>query len=171
MKRQDTNVQIDIILAPDTEPAHSFVTNLLGLDKNVDELLEEIFFVCNVAHEPGFNAGQLQQRLASDYRAAGCRSLSVGDTVRLVSHELNETRTFKVASAGFKEVTDEDNSMSCRGCGKHPSEIWEYTPDSTGEDLPAHEYVQREEGTFNRETGRFWCTACYVAVGMPLGTA
>lgn len=61
--------------------------------------------------------------------------------------------------------------IMCKGCGKHPSEIQEYASAAQVEDITPDEYVAREEGTFNRSTGQFWCTRCYIKVGMPLGTA
>jgi hypothetical protein len=29
------------------------------------------------------------------------------------------------------------------------------------------DFVWREEGTLNRETGHFLCTSCYIKAGMP----
>jgi hypothetical protein len=29
----------------------------------------------------------------------------------------------------------------------------------------------RTDGTYNRANGHFWCNACYIAIGMPLGVA
>jgi len=62
--------------------------------------------------------------------------------------------------------------IRCNGCHGTPEEIEEYQPDSTGlPDVSATDYVKREEGTFNTENGHFWCTACYIKAGMPLGVA
>ena len=57
----------------------------------------------------------------------------------------------------------------CAGCQKHPDQIWEYR-DAAAHDyrkITPDEYVRLEEGTFNPDTGRFLCSECYVAAGMP----
>lgn len=66
-----------------------------------------------------------------------------------------------------------DNLMElrCRDCHKTPSQIDEYLIAAEDFKMSPEEYVRREEGTLNRETGQFFCTACYVTRGMPLGTA
>lgn len=57
--------------------------------------------------------------------------------------------------------------LRCTGCNLTPNEIDEYWADFTGTDLTPDEYVWQEEGTLNRETGRFACTSCYIKMGMP----
>lgn len=57
--------------------------------------------------------------------------------------------------------------LRCAICGKTPEELPEYAPENTGEDLSASDYVWAEEGTLNRETGKFACTPCYIRAGMP----
>lgn len=59
------------------------------------------------------------------------------------------------------------DSLICIGCGKWPSALSEYSPESTGEDLTAEEYVWYNEGTLNRENGHFLCDQCYIRAGMP----
>lgn len=66
----------------------------------------------------------------------------------------------------------------CINCGKEPSELSEYVDAVQGENedsilhfVDANDYVRREEGTYNRENGHFFCTPCYIKVGMPLGKA
>ena len=61
--------------------------------------------------------------------------------------------------------------IRCRRCKRTPEEIPEYIGCAAENDCTPDEYVEREEGTFNRATGEFWCTECYIARGMPLGTA
>lgn len=61
--------------------------------------------------------------------------------------------------------------IACRGCGRGPHEIGEYIEIAKEEDITPHEYVIKEEGTYNSDTGKFYCTACYVRAGMPLGKA
>ncbi|ACV63260.1 hypothetical protein Dtox_2451 [Desulfofarcimen acetoxidans DSM 771] len=61
--------------------------------------------------------------------------------------------------------------VQCRKCKKIPEEILEYQKHVTGEDIPPRQYVIEREGTYNRKTGYFYCTDCYLRIGMPLGTA
>ena len=51
-----------------------------------------------------------------------------------------------------------------------PHEIQEYVDlaDMMGY-RTADDAVKNEEGTYNSSTGRFWCSKCYIAMGMPLG--
>jgi hypothetical protein len=62
----------------------------------------------------------------------------------------------------------------CVGCGKTPDQLAEYVemvaPDYGGF-KSADEAVRKNEGTFNRQNQHFWCTSCYIKVGMPLGVA
>ena len=62
----------------------------------------------------------------------------------------------------------EELDITCQGCGRKPEEINEYSADMTGEcGMTPTEYVQAEEGTYNRHTGHFTCTDCYIKMGMP----
>jgi aspartate carbamoyltransferase regulatory subunit len=61
--------------------------------------------------------------------------------------------------------------IKCKRCGKHPNELSEYIECAEEEGITPDEYVVREEGTYNEKTGLFYCTPCYVKVGMPLGKA
>ena len=55
----------------------------------------------------------------------------------------------------------------CAGCRKHPDELDEYIEPASEENMTPDEYVREEEGTYNPENGRFLCTECYIAAGMP----
>ncbi len=63
----------------------------------------------------------------------------------------------------------------CVKCGKKPHQILEYTATSgawgPGEYHSPADYVRDQEGTYNPDNGHFFCTACYVEAGMPLGKA
>lgn len=65
----------------------------------------------------------------------------------------------------------ENKIIECKVCGKKPSEIKEYIEYSEIEGLNPEKYVIKNEGTYNHETGKFYCTSCYIAIGMPLGKA
>jgi len=57
--------------------------------------------------------------------------------------------------------------ISCRGCHKTPDELPEYVEIAEEEGMTPTAYMQQEEGTYNRETGGFLCTSCYIKAGMP----
>lgn len=59
--------------------------------------------------------------------------------------------------------------MRCKVCNKKPSELKEYIIEAEDCECTPEEYVRYNEGTFNRETGLFYCTECYIKVGLPLG--
>ena len=59
----------------------------------------------------------------------------------------------------------------CKICGKEPKDIDEYCALAKEDCMTPDNWVSQEEGTFNFETGQFYCTECYVKIGMPLGTA
>lgn len=64
-------------------------------------------------------------------------------------------------------ITDLD--LVCYRCRRAPAEITEYVTAATHEQTTPEAYVWAEEGTLDRSTGRFCCTECYIAVGMPTG--
>lgn len=57
--------------------------------------------------------------------------------------------------------------LRCFRCGGTPSDLTEYHDPELLDGMTPDEYVLESEGTLNRETGEFACTACYVAIGMP----
>lgn len=59
----------------------------------------------------------------------------------------------------------------CVKCGKAPEQITEYVEAARLESITPRTYVAREEGTFNRKARTFYCTECYIEVGMPNGVA
>jgi len=59
----------------------------------------------------------------------------------------------------------------CRRCGKTPDKLSEYVSSAKMEGVTPEEYVQQNEGTYNAKTGLFYCTDCYIALGMPRGKA
>ena len=82
----------------------------------------------------------------------------------------------KMVEQSLDKMFEEDMKVElrCKVCGRKPEEIEEYV--EMVESQPEHydspdDFVLLEEGTLNRETGQFYCTACYIQAGMPLGTA
>lgn len=59
----------------------------------------------------------------------------------------------------------------CAICLHRPHDIQEYIDAAVEFDMSTDEYVAREEGTYNKRSRKFYCTACYIRLGMPLGTA
>lgn len=60
----------------------------------------------------------------------------------------------------------------CIGCRLHPDQLDEYV-EMAKEEGYRHpsQFVRRNEGTYNRENGHFYCTTCYIQAGQPLGVA
>lgn len=64
--------------------------------------------------------------------------------------------------------------VHCIICKKMPNEIAEYVRAAKEwwlQPMTPEQYVIEEEGTYNPANGHFYCTGCYVAVGMPKGVA
>ncbi len=61
--------------------------------------------------------------------------------------------------------------MKCKICKKEPKDIEEYVKRANLEGISPEEFVREEEGTFNDTSELFYCTKCYVKIGMPKGTA
>lgn len=55
----------------------------------------------------------------------------------------------------------------CRGCNQTPGKLSEYVEVANDAGMSPDEYVIKEEGTYNPETGGFLCTDCYIKAGMP----
>lgn len=63
-------------------------------------------------------------------------------------------------------------SCRCKLCKRTPEEIHEYRMQAEVEGYSdPTSYVIDNEGTYNKNTGMFYCTACYIKAGMPNGTA
>ena len=61
--------------------------------------------------------------------------------------------------------------IKCAICGLKPSEILEYSSEAKLLGISPDDYVIEEEGTYNPKNGHFYCTSCYIKIGMPLGVA
>ena len=55
----------------------------------------------------------------------------------------------------------------CFKCKKRPHEIEEYVEAAEAEGITPDEFVQIGEGTYNKKNGHFFCTDCYIEIGMP----
>lgn len=56
---------------------------------------------------------------------------------------------------------------TCIKCKKEPAELIEYRHSARVEKLTPDEFVRQHEGTYNPDSNKFYCTSCYVSVGMP----
>lgn len=61
--------------------------------------------------------------------------------------------------------------MKCKVCNKEPKDIEEYVVAAKIHNTTPEEYVKNEEATYNPKTKKFFCTTCYIKVGMPSGKA
>jgi hypothetical protein len=64
-----------------------------------------------------------------------------------------------------------NNIVKCAICDQQPHQLSEYVWAAEDEGLSPEEYVKDEEVTFNSDNNLFYCTACYIAAGMPPGKA
>jgi hypothetical protein len=62
--------------------------------------------------------------------------------------------------------------IRCAGdCKRLPKEIGEYVEGAIEENMTPDQYVRNQEGTYNPWNGHFYCTSCYIKLGMPNGIA
>lgn len=61
--------------------------------------------------------------------------------------------------------------ISCKCCNKTPDELEEYKYLAERYNSSPRDVAMAEEGTYNPRTGKFYCTECYIKVGMPTGKA
>lgn len=71
----------------------------------------------------------------------------------------------------MEEFLIKSRKMTCKVCGREPSQIFEYLLAGLEFRMTPEEFVEKEEGTYNRDTQLFYCTECYIRIGMPLGVA
>ena len=80
-------------------------------------------------------------------------------------------QTFEEAQAALTQ--DAHPTVQCKGCDKFPDQISEFVEMAAEE--PKHyrtpTAAAKTDGTYNRGTGKFWCTVCYIEAGQPPGTA
>lgn len=58
--------------------------------------------------------------------------------------------------------------MHCAKCKKEPKDITEYVVGAKVEGYNSpDEFVRAEEGTYNHAYDVFYCTDCYIKIGMP----
>lgn len=65
---------------------------------------------------------------------------------------------------------ENDNICCCKICRRKPEEIREYAECAEEEEMTPEQFA-RTDGTYNSLTKKFYCTECYIKIGMPLGTA
>lgn len=59
------------------------------------------------------------------------------------------------------QIKGERAMLCCKVCKKEPHKIDEYIRESREYGLTPEEFVIREDGTYNKITNKFICTACY----------
>ena len=85
----------------------------------------------------------------------------------------NERRAIDMAFEGLIKFIDpfyvRELELHCGLCCRVPATIPGIPAYAADEGLTPDEYVWREEGTLNRDTGQFACDGCYIKLGMPTG--
>lgn len=88
------------------------------------------------------------------------------DLLRIMDWVRDVTGSSGVTEAEAAAIAD--GEPYCFRCGKPASSFSEYEIGAESEGLAnAWQYVLQEEGTYNDDTNRFACDACYIALGMP----
>jgi hypothetical protein len=64
-----------------------------------------------------------------------------------------------------------NNVIKCAGCHHEPHQLSEFIFAAKDENMTPEEYIKTEEATFNVDNNLFYCTACYIKAGMPIGKA
>ena len=73
---------------------------------------------------------------------------------------------------GNWEHTSKNPVCICKICKRPARKIDEYVRLALDLSYASiDECVANEEGTYNPDTGYFYCTECYIKIGQPLGTA
>ena len=82
----------------------------------------------------------------------------------------SEERGFTGVRVPWKKKSNVEDPR-CARCHKTPDQIMEYQLAAADGGVTPVQFVIDNEGTYNTENGRFWCTECYLAIGQPLGVA
>lgn len=61
--------------------------------------------------------------------------------------------------------------IKCKICKRRPNEIDEYLKLANMYCITPEKFIIDEEGTYNPKTKLFYCTDCYIKIGMPSGKA
>lgn len=64
-----------------------------------------------------------------------------------------------------------DTDVRCKLCNRAPDQISDCKYMASVENISTVQWVKENEGTYNKKTGKFYCTTCYIKIGMPLGKA
>lgn len=88
------------------------------------------------------------------------------DLLRIMDWVRDVTGSSGVTEAEAAAIAD--GEPYCFRCGRPASSFYEYVEMGKADGyLTAWQYVLNEEGTYNPDTNRFACDACYIAIGMP----
>lgn len=63
------------------------------------------------------------------------------------------------------------STVICGSCKRPPETMDEYILAARENGTTPTKFVKREEGTFDKDTGLFFCTDCYITLGCPTGKA
>jgi len=108
--------------------------------------------------------GILEQGYVDASLARGYSSARLPGVMRPAPRKVRPGRRADVAGNLLEE--------RCNGCKLEAHQLPEYAAIALDEDYGSSlEAMRREEGTYNRENGHFWCNSCYIKAGMPLGVA
>ncbi len=112
---------------------------------------------------------------SSKYKDLNCVIIQDGVVEKEI---LGSAGNAKLLEKTIREYKEESKCAStkvtctCSHCGKKAEELEEYIELAKIENYEdANEAVIKSEGTYNSESNTFYCTPCYVEIGMPKGIA
>lgn len=86
------------------------------------------------------------------------------DIIYTKQHFENEELFKKYIDMKKEEISNTEKKLrvECKICGRLPEEISEYIYSAEEEKITPTQYVVKNDGTYNKVTGEFYCTECYV---------
>lgn len=98
------------------------------------------------------------------YHCENCHAYEIGPEWEEVEHRLSEEEK---ETGWYKPA--EQKQITCIHCKKRPEEINEYIEAAKVEEMTPTQYVIENEGTYNAFLkNQFYCSSCYIEVGMPI---
>lgn len=165
----------DIIAVDTVESANAF-SSLIATGGNAGEhtiaIDLDVPAVLVPSSTPGHSHLYIDSPMSWDAYLAILKALGAAGVIEDGYVAASERRGFTTLRLPWiKKETDADLDarLVCVGCNLHPSQLDEYVRLAASTNMSPARYCYRDEGTLNRRTGRFRCTACYIAAGMPSG--
>lgn len=146
------------------------------LDEEVHKPILDIDFPVHVvpSSTPGHSHVYIDKAMPWDKLKALLDALADAGVVERGYADASIDQGFTTVRAPWVKKTEPSDLPvpRCVGCHKRPHDFstYRFMVEEEGY-ADADEAVRRNEGTYNRENGHFWCDGCYIRAGQPLGKA